>query len=343
MNLPVTKSTRDAIQSHALQLAEDELLPVLKSSLYPGAEDASIKLVIGYCVAAGLDPMQKPVHIVPMRVKTGTDAKGKPTYAMRDVIMPGVGLYRTQAARSGQLAGISEPEFGPMIAMEYDKKIWEDGTPRTVKRVMEFPEWCRVTVRRAMANGQVADFTATEYWMENYATAGRDNEAPNEMWIKRPRGQLAKCAQAQALRMAFPEMTGSAPTADEMTGKQTLDEDGEIIEHAPTKPPVQLPQRKVAPVPDPRKMPHTEHAADEDGVIMDPPAPAPAPAVVMTVLGGGGSGGSDTLASANETAYLKRKYEEAGLDLDAELAGQALTKQLFQTLKSRAIDVINAR
>jgi len=180
-------------------MTEAELIEVLGSSLYPGAQLKSIKMVIGYCKAASLDPMQKPVHIVPMWDK---NAK-----AMRDVIMPGVGLYRTQAARSGALAGISEPEFGPNVEYELG------GTKYIV------PEWCRVIVKRLLANNTVGEFAAIEYWIENYATAGKDTNAANAMWKKRPRGQLAKCAQAQALRMAFPEMTGSAPTADEMEGK----------------------------------------------------------------------------------------------------------------------------
>lgn len=182
-----------------LALTESELVDVLQSSLYPGAALNSIKLVVGYCRAAGLDPMQKPVHIVPMWDK---NAK-----AMRDVIMPGVGLYRTQAARSNALAGIGEPEFGPMVDLQIGGGKFSA------------PEWCRVVVKRLLSNGAIADFAAIEYWIENYATAGKDSDAPNTMWKKRPRGQLAKCAQAQALRMAFPEMTGSAPTADEMEGK----------------------------------------------------------------------------------------------------------------------------
>lgn len=186
----------------ALKMQESELTQVLQSSLYPGADPNIIKMVLGYCKASGLDPMQKPVHIVPM-----WDNKAK---RMRDVIMPGVGLYRTQAARSG-CAGVTEPEFGPDV----NENI--GGTNIT------YPAWCRVTVRRRLATGEVVEFTAKEFWKENYATAGKDSAAPNAMWKKRPYGQIAKCAEAQALRKAFPEI-GSEPTADEMAGKTFNDE-----------------------------------------------------------------------------------------------------------------------
>ncbi len=197
-------------------MTESELVGVLQSSLYPGAALNSIKMVIGYCKAANLDPMQKPVHIVPMWDK---NAK-----AMRDVIMPGVGLYRTQASRTNALAGISKPVYGPMITMDLG------GVPMT------FPEFCEVTIKRLLPNGGIAEYVAEEYWLENYATAGKDSLAPNAMWKKRPRAQLAKCAQAQALRTAFPEMTGSAPTADEMEGKQIEQSEIDITPKAEPKP-----------------------------------------------------------------------------------------------------------
>lgn len=192
----------------------------LKTSLYPGASDASVDLVLSYCRAAGLDPMQKPVHIVPM-----WDSKARET---RDVIMPGIGLYRTNAARTGEFAGMSEPEFGPMV------------TEHIGNKKVTFPEWCRVTVSRRLPSGHVAQFTAVEYWIENYAIKGgkEQDQSPNAMWSKRPRGQLAKCAQAQALRMAFPEATGSAPTAEEMEGKAIIE--GEATA-APKHEPVELP------------------------------------------------------------------------------------------------------
>lgn len=192
-------------QGASLALQEDQLLNVLQSSLYPGAALDSIRMVIGYCRAAGLDPMQKPVHIVPMWDRN--------IGGMRDVIMPGVNLYRIQASRSGQFAGISEPEFGP------DVKSTLSG------QEVVHPEWCRVTVKRQLANGHIAEFTAREFWTENYAVKGGKEKsvAPNAMWTKRPKGQIAKCAAAQALRSAFPEIAAQY-TAEEMEGKEIVHE-----------------------------------------------------------------------------------------------------------------------
>lgn len=196
----------------ALQMNETELMSVLKNSLYPGAKDESIKLVIGYCRASGLDPMQKPVHIVPMSVSTGRkDDQGWDIKEMRDVVMPGIGLYRTQAARSGEYAGVTEPEFG------------EDVNEKVGDVPMVYPKWCKVTVKRLMSNGVIVEFTAKELWRENYATKSAKSADPNAMWKRRPYAQLAKCAEAQALRKAFPEF-GAQPTADEMEGK-AIDDD----------------------------------------------------------------------------------------------------------------------
>ena len=44
-------------QNNALAISEGELMGVLRNSLYPGAKDESIKMVIGYCKASGFDPM----------------------------------------------------------------------------------------------------------------------------------------------------------------------------------------------------------------------------------------------------------------------------------------------
>jgi len=114
-------------------------------------------------------------------------------------------LYRIQAARSNQYAGVSEPEFG------------EDVTCNLGGVEITYPKWCKVTVKK-LVNNNIVEFTAKEYWLENYA-AKKDTATPNTMWQKRPYGQLAKCAEAQALRKAFPEIVSQHPTAEEMEGK----------------------------------------------------------------------------------------------------------------------------
>jgi len=177
----------------------------LKNSIYPGAKEESVMMALDYCRARQLDPLLKPVHLVPMSVKDQKSGKNE----WRDVVMPGIGLYRIQADRSGDYAGAHEPEFGPDITQSLN------GVEVT------YPQWCKYTVSKRMPSGEIVEFSAKEYWIENYATSGRDTTAPNAMWKKRPYGQLAKCAEAQALRKAWPEI-GQQPTAEEMEGK-TLD------------------------------------------------------------------------------------------------------------------------
>lgn len=198
-------------------LPDKQLNEVLRNSLYPGASDMSLELVKGYCKAANLDIMLKPVHIVPMWNATA----GK----LVDVVMPGIGLYRTTASRTKQYAGIGEPIYGPTVI----KNI--GGVECT------FPEWCKVTVKRNFG-GIVAEFTAQEFWLENYAVkGGKDRSiAPNAMWMRRPYGQLAKCSEAQALRKAFPEV-GAQPTAEEMEGKALNDE--KVVNPLPSAEPLQ--------------------------------------------------------------------------------------------------------
>jgi phage recombination protein Bet len=172
----------------------------LSTSIFPGAHPDSIRMALDYCIARKLDPLQKPVHIVPMWVDGG----------MRDVVMPGIGLYRIQAQRSGTYAGTDDIEFGPDVEATFKDK---DGS--AVKVV--YPEFARATAYKMIGEHRVP-FTATVYWKEEYATDSRTSTAPNAMWRKRPRGQLAKCAESQVLRKAWPEID-AGPTVEEMEGK----------------------------------------------------------------------------------------------------------------------------
>ncbi len=180
---------------------------VLCNTLYPSSSPESVILAWDYCDARGLDVMMKPIHLVPMSIKNPQTNK----YETRDVPMPGVGLYRIQASRSGDYAGAEEPEFGPPVTTEFNDKY-------KGKFTLTYPEWCKYTVHKLIGE-RIVSFSAKEYWLENYATAGKDSECPNAMWKKRVYAQLAKCTEAQALRKAWPEV-GQEPTAEEMEGKE---------------------------------------------------------------------------------------------------------------------------
>lgn len=217
----------------ALSLSDDELIQTLRDSLFPGATDRSIKMVIGWCRASGKDPMKKPVHIVPMNVKKpGT----RDQYEWRDVVMPGIVDYRTDAARTGAHAGNDEAVFGQEVVGKWGELE------------VRYPEWCEFKVYR-MVDGQRCAFSSGRVrWLETYATAGKDSAAPNAMWRKRPYGQLEKCAEALALRRGFPEV-GATPTADEMAGR-VIDVDAEIVTDAPAPAPA---PSQAAPVPWPEE------------------------------------------------------------------------------------------
>lgn len=178
----------------------------LCSTIYPGANPNSIIMAIDYCVSRELDIMLKPVHLVPMNVKDSQTGQSN----FRDVVMPGIGLYRIQADRSGTYAGADEPEFGPTITIE-----GQDAYKKQFS--VNYPEWCKYTVYKIVGD-RVVKFESKEFWLENYAVQKNITSCPNAMWKKRPFAQLAKCAEAQALRKAWPEI-GSEPTSDEMEGK----------------------------------------------------------------------------------------------------------------------------
>ena len=171
----------------------------LQNSVFPGAKDESILLAVDYCKARKLDILKKPCHIVPMQgtLSGQRDSNGYDKKIWRDVIMPGIYEQRITAFRTGQMAGQDEPVFGNTVAF----------------KGIDAPEWCRVTVYRFI-NGERCAFSHTEYFSEACATTKEGKL--NSMWSKRPRGQLAKCAEAGALRKAFPDELGGVITADEV-------------------------------------------------------------------------------------------------------------------------------
>ncbi len=181
---------------------------VLADSIFPNAKTPEgVILAVRYCQARSLDVMKRPVHVVSM----WSTALGR--YV--ETVWPGIAEVQITAARTGLWAGLDSPRFGPELTKTFTGTIKRDDKWTEVAVTVTFPEWAETTVYR-MVNGVRCPFSEMVFWEETYARQGRA-EVPNEMWQKRPKGQLLKCAKAASLRAAFPEEAGY--TAEEMEGK----------------------------------------------------------------------------------------------------------------------------
>lgn len=247
----------------------------LTNSIYPGAKPESIVLAYQYCKARRLDVLMKPVHIVPMSVKIAGPGN---KYEWRDVIMQGIHALRATASRTGLMAGIDAPVFGPTI--DFPVTDSEDvKEPRTIR----VPESCSVTVWRLDAAGVRQPYTNVEFYSESCARS-RDGVI-NSMWQRRPHGQTAKCAEAGALRKGFPEELGSDYTIEEMEGKEiaggaidsdfTVIPDGEVSgpeEVAVAEPKAETKPKATKPKAEPEPEKKVEPQKDGDAKIDLPPA-----------------------------------------------------------------------
>ena len=155
-----------------------EQIDLIKQTVAAGTSDLELALFLEVAKSSGLNPFQRQIYAV-MR----WDAKARKE---KMVIQTGIDGYRLIAARSGTHMGTTDPEFGP---------VNKEG----------FPEFARVVVRR-LVQGHVAEFPATARWSE-YVQMGK--EGPTAMWKRMPHTMLGKCAEALALRKAFPaELSG---------------------------------------------------------------------------------------------------------------------------------------
>jgi phage recombination protein Bet len=177
------------------------------NNLFPGARPESVLMVFDYCKARKLDPLKKPCHIVPMQVR-GDNGE----YYWRDVVMPGIYEYRTTANRTGEYLGHSKPEYGPTIE----------------HMGVKAPEWCDFVAYRWNPEAKMrAEFPVQIKFSESVGTTW-DKKAGehkvNSRWTKAPQQMLTKCAEAAALREAFPDELGGTHTVEEMEGQRITDD-----------------------------------------------------------------------------------------------------------------------
>jgi len=190
--------------------------------LYPAAETPEVVMaVIEYCSARKLDPLRRPVHVVPMynaRLRRKVQ-----------VVMQGINELETSAHRTGLWAGMDMPQWGPDETKTFRGQAEnDDGSTRATEITITYPVWCAVRVHR-IVGGKERAFAEPVYWIEAYGRAGFRSEVPNARWTQAPRQMLMKCAKAASLRAAFPEEIGDY-AAEEFEGR-TIDDGGVTIDH----------------------------------------------------------------------------------------------------------------
>lgn len=204
---------------------------ILLDSAWPSARTAeAVTLAFGYCKWRNLDPLKKMIHIVPVwdkNLETVDDNGRTKRGGWSEGVWPGIAEIRVTATRTGVYAGKDAMEFGPSKTRTFKgvREVWKTVNGNRQKAEEEhsleltYPEWARLTVYK-IVQGIVCKFVGPQVlWEEAYATESRTSEVPNEMWADRKQGQLDKCAEAAALRSAFPEELGGEHAAEEMYGR----------------------------------------------------------------------------------------------------------------------------
>jgi phage recombination protein Bet len=165
-----------------------------------GTPENVIRFFSRACAESRLSPFRKQVHLIKRGSQDGD----------RYTLQTAIDGYRTIADRTGRYAGNDDYVFNG-TSSEWD--MVESGKER--------PDTATATVWK-IVGGVRCPFSATVRWKEYYP-----GERLGFMWNKMPFLMLGKCAEALAIRKAFPEETSGIYTDEEM-----ISSDAPVIERA---------------------------------------------------------------------------------------------------------------
>ena len=148
-----------------------------------GAPLQELAVFLHACRQLQLDPLLRQAFWIRRRQSDGS-TKG--------TLQVGIDGFRAVAERSGVYAGAEPIEYRGQLEWTYKTKIHI------------VPELARATVWKVVA-GHKAAFVGEASWVEFVPNQEREQF----QWARMPRHMLGKCAEAQALRRAFPAQLGS--------------------------------------------------------------------------------------------------------------------------------------
>lgn len=168
-----------------------EQLDLVKRTFAKGTSDDEFAIFIHTAQRMQLDIFAKQIYAV-MRMDRRV---GKPVMS----IQVSIDGFRATAARTGELDGQDGPYWcGP------------DGVWKDVWLSNDFPAAAKVVVYR---KGSARGFTGIATWASYVQMSGGH---PVDMWDRFSDTMIAKCAEALALRKAFPSQLGGVYAPEEM-------------------------------------------------------------------------------------------------------------------------------
>jgi len=203
---------RELAPADAFRKLTRSQVELMKRTVAKGASDDELKLFIQVCVGAQLNPFLRQAHFVPFwDSKEGVE---------RRAIIIGIDGFRSIAESSGAYAGNDDPLYDGTEEVEVD--VWEGkggARKKSGTKKLSVPAKATATVYKVVA-GQRWPFAATARWSEYYPGGRKGGQ-----WHDRPYLMLGKCAEALALRKAFPKLLSGMYAQEEMDRVIHVDED----------------------------------------------------------------------------------------------------------------------
>lgn len=192
--------------AYGVELSDKEVSLLVSSNIIPKDTPKDVISLFGrVCHEKQLSPFSRQIHLIPR--KDWNSGQTKYTF------QTSIDGYRTIAERTGVYAGNDDYKFDGGKT-EYD----------LLRENIKQPLTATATVHK-IVGGVRCPFSATARWEEYYP-----GDKLGFMWKKMPFLMLGKCAEALALRKAFPEALGGLYTDDEMKQADKIKE-VEVIEN----------------------------------------------------------------------------------------------------------------
>lgn len=195
----------------AIEAYSQSEIELLKNTVAQGASDLELKMFLEIARATGLNPFKKEIWFI--KTKSYTDKNGK-HHEGRVQIMTGIDGFFRIANENPNYDGI-EHSYGPYI------KVPLVGLKEAGPKEIDAPEWVESTVYRK-------DRTRPErrrcYWRE-YAQDLVSFYGKMGQWANKPTVMLEKCADATALRKAFPQELGHFYAPEEMPKEYSAEDE----------------------------------------------------------------------------------------------------------------------